>query len=164
MLKKILLALAMFYGAMAFAAVDVNKASAAQLDGVKGIGPVLSGKILDERKKGEFKNWDDFITRVPGIGQGNASKLSAEGLTVGAAKYSGPSKAGDAKKDDKKADAKKDDKKTAAATATATKEEPKKVAATKEEPKKDEKKAEVKKDDAKTVATAAKPAASAAKK
>ena len=153
----------MFYGAMAFAAVDVNKASAAQLDGVKGIGPVLSGKILDERKKGEFKNWDDFITRVPGIGQGNASKLSAEGLTVGAAKYSGPAKAGDAKKDDMKA-AKKDDKKTAAATATATKEEPKKVAATKEEPKKDEKKAEVKKDDAKTVATAAKPAASAAKK
>lgn len=139
MLKKILLALAMFYGAMAFAAVDVNKASAAQLDGVKGIGPVLSGKILDERKKGEFKSWDDFITRVPGIGEGNASKLSAEGLTVGTAKYSGPSKAGDAKKDDKKA-------------------------AAKEEPKKDEKKAEVKKDDTKTVATAAKPAASAAKK
>ena len=107
----------MFYGAMAFAAVDVNKASAAQLDGVKGIGPVLSGKILDERKKGEFKNWDDFITRVPGIGQGNASKLSAEGLTVGAAKYSGPSKAGDAKKDEKKADAKKDDTKTVATAA-----------------------------------------------
>ena len=176
MLKKILLALAMFYGAMAFAAVDVNKATAAQLDGIKGLGPALSGKILDERKKGDFKSWDDFITRVSGIGEGNASKLSAEGLTVGTAKYSGPSKAGDAKKDDKKADAKKDDKKTAAATATATKEEPKKVAATKEEPKKAEAKkeepkaaaapakAETKKDDTKTVATAAKPAASAAKK
>lgn len=139
MLKKILLALAMFYGALAYAAVDVNKATAAQLDGVKGIGPALSGKILDERKKGEFKSWDDFIARVPGIGEGNASKLSAEGLTVGTAKYSGPSKAGDAKKDDKKA-------------------------AAKEEPKKDEKKADAKKDDTKTVATAAKPAASAAKK
>ena len=165
MLKKILLALAMFYGAMAFAAVDVNKATAAQLDGIKGLGPALSGKILDERKKGDFKSWDDFITRVSGIGEGNASKLSAEGLTVGTAKYSGPSKAGDAKKDDKKA-----------AAATTTKEEPKKVAATKEEPKKAEAKkeepkaaaapakAETKKDDTKTVATAAKPAASAAKK
>ena len=140
MLKKILLAFAMFYGAMAFAAVDVNKATAAQLDGVKGIGPALSGKILDERKKGEFKSWDDFISRVSGIGEGNASKLSGAGLTVGTAKYSGPSKAGDAKKDDKKA---------------AVKEEPKKAEAKKEEPKKD---------DTKTVATAAKPAASAAKK
>ena len=135
MLKKILLAFAMFYGAMAFAAVDVNKATAAQLDGVKGIGPALSGKILDERKKGDFKSWDDFIARVSGIGEGNASKLSGAGLTVGTAKYSGPSKAGDAKKDEKKA---------------AVKEEPKKAEAKKEEPK--------------TVATAAKPAASAAKK
>ena len=154
MLKKILLAFAMFYGAMAFAAVDVNKATAAQLDGVKGIGPALSGKILDERKKGEFKSWDDFITRVSGIGEGNASKLSAEGLTVGTAKYSGPSKAGDAKKDDKKAMAKKEEPKKDEKKAAA-KEEPKKAEAKKEEPKKD---------DAKTVATAAKPAASAAKK
>ena len=82
MLKKILAILAMLYAAAAFAAVDVNKASAADLDGVKGIGPGISGKIIEERKKGNFKDWNDFIERVKGVGEGNAAKFSAEGLTV----------------------------------------------------------------------------------
>jgi competence protein ComEA len=87
MLKKILAIVAMLYAAAAFAAVDVNKASAAELDAVKGIGPGISGKILDERKKGNFKDWNDFIERVKGIGEANAAKLSAEGVTVGGAAY-----------------------------------------------------------------------------
>ena len=66
----------------AFAAVDVNNATAVELDGIKGIGPVMSGKILTERKQGNFKNWSDFITRVKGIGQVNAEKFSDQGLTV----------------------------------------------------------------------------------
>ena len=82
MLKKILALVAMLYAAACFAAVDVNKANAAELDSVKGIGPAISGKILDERKKGNFKDWNDFITRVKGIGEGNAAKLSTAGLTV----------------------------------------------------------------------------------
>ena len=61
MLKKILAIVAMLYAAAAFAAVDVNKATAAELDAIKGIGPAISGKILDERKKGNFKDWNDFI-------------------------------------------------------------------------------------------------------
>ena len=56
MLKKLLAALAMFYAAMSFAAVDVNTANAADLDSVKGIGPAMSTRILDERKKGPFKD------------------------------------------------------------------------------------------------------------
>ena len=67
MLKKILAVLAMLYAFAAFAAVDVNKATATELDGIKGIGPVMSKRILDERKKGEFKNWDDLMVRVKGI-------------------------------------------------------------------------------------------------
>ncbi|MDP3227573.1 MAG: helix-hairpin-helix domain-containing protein, partial [Acidovorax sp.] len=47
MFKKILLIITLLYAAAAFAAVDVNKASAAELDGIKGIGPSLSTKILD---------------------------------------------------------------------------------------------------------------------
>ncbi len=82
MLKKILALVAMLYAAACFAAVDVNKATAAELDSVKGIGPAISGKIMDERKKGNFKDWNDFITRVKGIGEGNAAKLSTAGLTV----------------------------------------------------------------------------------
>lgn len=89
MLKKILAALAMFYAALSFAAVDVNTGSPADLDGVKGIGPALSGKIVEERKKGNFKDWNDFITRVKGVGDKNAAKLSAGGLTVNGAAYAG---------------------------------------------------------------------------
>ncbi|MEI8326973.1 MAG: helix-hairpin-helix domain-containing protein [Betaproteobacteria bacterium] len=89
MLKKILAIVAMLYAAVCFAAVDVNKASAAELDGVKGIGPAISTKILDERKKGPFKDWNDFVTRVKGIGEKSAAKLSAEGLTVNGAALQG---------------------------------------------------------------------------
>jgi competence protein ComEA len=87
MLKKILTLVAMLYAAACFAAVDVNKANAAELDSIKGIGPAMSTKILDERKKGDFKDWNDFITRVKGVGQGNAVKFSTEGLTVGGASF-----------------------------------------------------------------------------
>ena len=63
--------------------VDVNKADQAALDGVKGLGPVKSKAILAERKKhGEFKDWADFETRVKGIGDKSAAKLSEAGLTV----------------------------------------------------------------------------------
>jgi len=81
-LKKILAVLAMLYAAAAFAAVDVNKATVADLDGVKGIGPVMSKRILDERRKGKFKSWDDLVARVKGLGGASAAKLSAAGLTV----------------------------------------------------------------------------------
>jgi competence protein ComEA len=82
MLKKILTLAVMSYAAVCFAAVDVNKASVAELDSIKGIGPALSSKILDERKRGNFKDWNDFIARITGVGEGNASRFSAEGLTV----------------------------------------------------------------------------------
>jgi competence protein ComEA len=71
----------------AFAAVDVNKATQAELETVKGIGPGLSTKILDARKASAFKDWSDFVDRVPGIGSGNANKFSANGLTVGGQAY-----------------------------------------------------------------------------
>jgi competence protein ComEA len=49
--EKILALVAMLYAAACFATVDVNKASAADLDGIKVIGPGISTRILDERKK-----------------------------------------------------------------------------------------------------------------
>jgi competence protein ComEA len=89
MLKKILCTIALVWAAVASAAVDVNKATAAELDSVKGIGPSLSGKILDERKKSTFKDWADFISRVKGMGDKNAAKFSSEGLTVNGAGFKG---------------------------------------------------------------------------
>jgi competence protein ComEA len=47
----------------------------------------MSGKILDERKKGNFKDWNDLIARVKGVGHGNAAKFSAQGLTVADTSY-----------------------------------------------------------------------------
>lgn len=82
MLKQLLAVLAFTFATSAFAAADVNKASAAELDGIKGIGPALSGRILDERKKGAFKDWNDLMARVKGVKEGSAAKYSKEGLTV----------------------------------------------------------------------------------
>jgi competence protein ComEA len=104
MFKKLLAFFAAMTVAVAFAAVDVNKATPAELDSIKGIGPATSGKIVDERKKGNFKSWEDFIARVKGVGEGNAAKYSAEGLTVGGAGYKGAAAA--PAKADMKADAK----------------------------------------------------------
>ena len=185
MLKKILALVAMLYAAACFAAVDVNKANAAELDSIKGIGPAISTKILDERKKGNFKDWNDFIERVKGIGEGNAAKFSTEGLTVGGATFKGVAAAPTAKKDDKpaaKVDAKpvaatptaaataapavKEEKKDPKAEAKAQKEADKKAKADAKQLKADEAKAKQEagkkaKDDK---ADAAKPAASATKK
>ncbi|MDD2691440.1 MAG: helix-hairpin-helix domain-containing protein [Simplicispira sp.] len=90
MLKKLLMLMAMLYAAVAFAAVDINKATVAELDGIKGIGPSISGKILEERKKGDFKDWNDLIGRVSGIGETSAARFSASGLTINGNAYSGP--------------------------------------------------------------------------
>ena len=87
MLKKIMAALVMLSVAAAMAAVDANKGSEAELDAVKGIGPSTSKLIVSERKKGNYKSWEDFNQRVKGMGDARAAKLSAEGLTVNGAAY-----------------------------------------------------------------------------
>lgn len=85
MLKKLLLAAVTLLATMsfAFAEVEVNKADAAALDSIKGIGPAKSKAILAERSKGgDFKDWADFEKRIKGIGEKNAIKLSEAGLQV----------------------------------------------------------------------------------
>jgi competence protein ComEA len=165
MLKRILAFILMLSAAMAMAAVDVNKATDAELDSVKGIGPVTSKLIISERKKGEFKSWQDFIDRVKGVGEARAAKLSAEGLTVGGATYTAAQK--DTKtsaKEDKKS-AKEDAKEAKAAA----KEEKKSAKATAKEDKatasaeKKDTKATAGSDSAKPAASSAKAAASAKK-
>ena len=59
MLKRLLLSVLFCIttiGAAFAADVEINKADLAALDGVKGIGPSLSKSIVDERKKGDFKD------------------------------------------------------------------------------------------------------------
>ena len=86
MLKKLLmlfLALALSMG-VAFAAVDVNTADQTSLEGVKGLGPVKSKAIIDERtKNGPFKDADDLANRVKGLGTKSVTNLEQAGLTIG---------------------------------------------------------------------------------
>ena len=85
MLKKILIAFSFILCSVtsAWAQVDVNKADLAALDGIKGLGPAKSQAILDARTKGgQFKDWSDLQTRVKGLGEKSAIKLSEAGLTV----------------------------------------------------------------------------------
>lgn len=87
MFKKLLATLLALAATLVMAAVDVNEATVADLDSIKGIGPGTSARILEERKSAKFKDWDDFIQRVSGIGDKRAAKLSAEGLTVNGAAF-----------------------------------------------------------------------------
>lgn len=88
MLKKILAVGCLMFAAMSYAAVDVNKATQAELDAIKGIGPGTAAVIMAERKKGDFKDWADFESRVKGIKDKRAAKLSDAGLTIGGASFS----------------------------------------------------------------------------
>ncbi|AMP01590.1 helix-hairpin-helix motif family protein [Collimonas arenae] len=68
---------------LALAQVDVNKGDLAALNNIKGIGAAKAKRIIDERSKGgNFKDWADFESRVPGIGEKSASQLSQAGLLV----------------------------------------------------------------------------------
>ncbi|PPE69405.1 helix-hairpin-helix domain-containing protein [Caldimonas thermodepolymerans] len=88
-IRKIAFALLALVSASVFAAVEANKADRAQLESVKGVGSALSGRIVAERQKAPFKDWNDFITRVQGVGPASAARLSREGLTVNGTSYPG---------------------------------------------------------------------------
>jgi competence protein ComEA len=69
---------------LAYAAVDLNTGSAAELEGVKGLGPAKAKAIVDYRtKNGPFKSVDD-LKGVKGFGEKSVAKLRGE-VTVGAA-------------------------------------------------------------------------------
>ena len=70
-------------------ALDINTATEAELDGLKGIGPAMSGAMLTERHKQPFKDWADLRRRVKGLGEKKAAQLSAEGLTVNGQTFGG---------------------------------------------------------------------------
>lgn len=101
-LLVVLFACFAFIGA-AFAAdpVDLNTATQAQLETVKGIGPVKAKAIIDYRtRSGPFKSVDD-LKMVSGFGKKTVDSVRSQ-VTVG-----GAAKPADAKKaDDKKAEPK----------------------------------------------------------
>ena len=87
MRKKIIAFLACLPLSLALAGVEINQASEADLDGIKGLGPATTRLILAERQKAEFKSWADLISRVKGLGENSAAKLSEAGLSVNGMGY-----------------------------------------------------------------------------
>lgn len=43
--------------------ININTATAAELDTLKGIGDARAKKIIEERAKAKFKNFDDLVKR-----------------------------------------------------------------------------------------------------
>jgi competence protein ComEA len=68
-------------------ALDLNTATQADLEAVKGIGPALSQRLLDARAERAFAGWADLQHRVPGVGASTARRWSAQGVTVGGEAY-----------------------------------------------------------------------------
>lgn len=72
-------------GAAAVAAsVDVNTATREELQAIKGIGPAMSQRIVEERERGgPFRSPQDLDRRVKGIGETSLKKMRESGLVVG---------------------------------------------------------------------------------
>jgi len=66
-------------------ALDVNAATAEQLESLRGVGPRTAQVILQERERaGPFESLEDLSDRVRGIGRKRLERLQAAGLRAGA--------------------------------------------------------------------------------
>lgn len=64
-------------------ALDVNAASVAQLESLRGIGPRTAKMIVHERSRaGAFASMEDLSDRVKGLGERRVRALSQAGLEV----------------------------------------------------------------------------------
>lgn len=73
--------------ALASSPLDINTATEADLDSLKGVGPATTARLLAERQQSPFTSWADLMARVKGIKGHAAAKLSAQGLTVNGQPY-----------------------------------------------------------------------------
>ena len=71
-------------------ALEINQASEAELDSVRGMGPAMSRTILAERQRQPFTDWADLMRRVKGIRSASAERFAAQGLTVNGQTWSAP--------------------------------------------------------------------------
>ena len=62
--------------------VQLESAREMDLDGLRGLWPATTHRILQERERLPFGNWRELMQRVPGIGPKKAAQLSEQGLRV----------------------------------------------------------------------------------
>jgi len=88
----LLAAMAALSVSLCLAATEVNQATEAELDSIKGLGPASTARILQAREDRPFKDWADFLRRVKGFKGSSAARLSEAGLTVNGQAFEAPGK------------------------------------------------------------------------
>lgn len=75
----------------AFAAVNINSASQAELESINGVGPAKAKAIIDYRaKNGAFKSVDD-LSNVKGFGKKSVDSIRKD-VTISGSAAAGPAK------------------------------------------------------------------------
>jgi competence protein ComEA len=62
--------------------VELNTATRARLESIRGIGPGLAAALISARSERAFVGCDDLVHRVHGIGRASAWRISLQGLRV----------------------------------------------------------------------------------
>ena len=68
-------------------ALELNQASEAELDSLRGMGPALNRQVRQARDAQPFRDWADFRARVAGVGSHKAQAFSEQGLTINGQSY-----------------------------------------------------------------------------
>ncbi|MCS6945726.1 MAG: DUF655 domain-containing protein [Sutterellaceae bacterium] len=63
-------------------ALELNKANQAQLEQLDGLGVAMAERILAERAKAPFRDWEDLARRVKGMRGARSEQLQRQGVTV----------------------------------------------------------------------------------
>jgi competence protein ComEA len=86
-MNKRWMSMALCLGCWHATALEINQASEAELDGLRGIGPPFTRRLLAAREQALFVNWQDLRARVKGMGPKLSQSLSDQGLTVNGQTY-----------------------------------------------------------------------------
>lgn len=71
-------------------ALEIHEAQEYELDGLKGLGPAQTRRIMAERARQAFADWTDLRQRVKGLGVRRCQELSRQGLTVNGVAFTDP--------------------------------------------------------------------------